>query len=200
MFTDAGVHVMLNALAAVISHLGLHTAIPNTSGSNEVSGGSPAYARVAATWAAAASRAVAISNTPTFNVPASTDVAAIGLWSASTGGTFYGSVPLNGGSLRGVGSVSDAATDTIRSNGHGLSNGMRVGVAAPIGESLQGGLSTTTLYYVVGATTDTFQLSLTSGGSAVDIALGELAWQRYIPETFAGQGTEQITSLSLSVA
>jgi hypothetical protein len=57
------------------------------------------------------------------------------------------------------------------------------------GESLPTGLSAATLYFVVGATTDSFQLSLTSGGAAVDIsALGDLGWAKTIPETFASAG------------
>jgi hypothetical protein len=58
------------------------------------------------------------------------------------------------------------------------------------GGSLPAGLNGTTLYFVVGSTTDTFQLSLTSGGSAIDItASSELYFQRVVPEVFASQGT-----------
>jgi len=45
---------------------------------------------------------------------------------------------------------------------------------------------------VVAATTDTFQVSLTSGGAAVDITgIGEMFHQKVVPEVFAAQG--QIT-------
>jgi len=196
--STAGKNLVLNALAAAISHLSVHTAIPDDTGSSEATGGTPAYARKAATWGSAASGAVSISNTPVFDVPAGT-FSHYGWWSASTSGTFYGACPINGGSVRGVGSVSDAATDTIRSNGHGLVDNDRVAVRAPIGEALQGALSATTLYYVVSSTTDTFKVSATLGGSAVDIALGELVFQKVIPETYGAQGTLTTNSLSISL-
>jgi hypothetical protein len=45
------------------------------------------------------------------------------------------------------------------------------------------------IYFVVGATTDTFQVSLTLAGAAVDItAVGELFQQKVLPEVLAGQG------------
>jgi hypothetical protein len=59
-------------------------------------------------------------------------------------------------------------------------------------ESLPTGLTEGTVYFVVGATTDTFQVSATSGGSAVNItAIGDLFHQKVVPEVFGGQG--QIT-------
>lgn len=85
-----GKHVALDAVAAVAVFASLHTATPDASGSNEVSGGSPAYARKAVTWAASAGGAKAHSNAPVFDVPAGTTVAFAGLWSAGTAGTFYG--------------------------------------------------------------------------------------------------------------
>jgi hypothetical protein len=85
-----GKHVALDGLAAVAVFASLHTATPDASGSNEVTGGSPAYVRKAITWAAASGGAKAISNAPVLDVPAGTTVAHVGLWSASSAGTFYG--------------------------------------------------------------------------------------------------------------
>lgn len=87
---DNGKNVALDGLGAVAVFASLHTATPNSSGSNEVSGGSPAYARKALTWSAAATGSKATSNTPVFDVPAGTTVAFVGMWSLVTGGTFYG--------------------------------------------------------------------------------------------------------------
>ena len=67
----------------------LHTAAPGTTGLNEVSGGS--YARVAVTYSAASGGQMQISSTATLNVPAGTTVTHVGLFSASTAGTFYAS-------------------------------------------------------------------------------------------------------------
>lgn len=87
--TDAGKNVMLNQFGTVAVFASLHTADPGLTGANEVAGGSPAYARIAATWNAAAAGDLNLSNQPLFNVPASTTVAYIGLWSAVSAGTFY---------------------------------------------------------------------------------------------------------------
>ncbi len=82
-------HVMLDALGAVAVYASLHTGDPGTTGASEVTGGSPAYARKAITWNAAASGNLDNNANPTFDVPASTTVTHFGLWSASSGGTFY---------------------------------------------------------------------------------------------------------------
>lgn len=83
-------NLMLDELATVAVFASLHTASPGTTGANEVSGGSPAYARQAITWNAAASGNLDNNANPVFDVPASTTVSHFGLWSASTAGTFYG--------------------------------------------------------------------------------------------------------------
>ena len=90
---DNAKHVMLNQLATVAVFASLHTADPGTTGTSEATGGSPAYARKAITWNAAASGALDNNANPVFDVPAGT-YTHFGLWSASTAGTFYG-----GGSL-----------------------------------------------------------------------------------------------------
>ena len=88
---NAAKHVMLDQLATVAVFASLHTGDPGTTGANEISGGSPAYARKAITWNAASGGALDNNANPVFDVPASTTVAHVGLWSAATNGTFYGS-------------------------------------------------------------------------------------------------------------
>lgn len=83
----AGKNLMLDQLASRATYLSLHRADPSTTGANELTGGSPAYARKAVTWGSASSGAVASSASVRFDVPAG-DVAYVGLW--SSGGTFYG--------------------------------------------------------------------------------------------------------------
>lgn len=74
----------------------LHTGDPSTTGANEVSGGSPAYARKALTWNSVGSDGVVeLSADVVFDVPASTTVAYVGLFSASTAGTFIGSMAVS---------------------------------------------------------------------------------------------------------
>ena len=61
----------------------------------------------------------------------------------------------------------NTGTDTITVAAHGYSNGDSV-VFATNG-TLPTGLSAETVYYIINAATNTFKVSLTSGGSAVDI-------------------------------
>lgn len=63
--------------------------------------------------------------------------------------------------------TANASTDVLTSASHGRSNGDRVTFSAT--ETLPGGLSLSVKYYVVNKTDDTFQVSLTLGGSAVDL-------------------------------
>lgn len=92
----AGKNVMLNGagFAASAGFVSLHTADPGATGTSEVTGGTPAYARKAVTWAAASAGSMSASNAPVFDVPAAT-ITHLGYWSAATAGTFYGSRPLD---------------------------------------------------------------------------------------------------------
>lgn len=104
----------LDAMAAAITHLSLHDDDPSTSGANEVSGGSPAYARKSVTWAAASSASVAMSGTVAFDVPSSTTVKYVGYWSASSGGTFRGAKAVTNETFAGQGTYTvTAATITL---------------------------------------------------------------------------------------
>src|SRR5262245_25246424 len=143
-YSTNGKNVMLDALGAVALFASLHSDIPNASGSNEISGGSPAYARKAIAWASASGGSMDKTATdPVFDVPGSTSVFYVGLWSLSTGGTFYGYMPINGGTISGVGTA--ATDDTITSNGHGLSNTDRITLQTVAGETLPTGLDATTI-------------------------------------------------------
>jgi hypothetical protein len=91
---DTAKNLMLDALdeASAIAYLGCHTADPGTSGTSEVTGGSPAYARKACVWNAAATGSKALNANVVFDIPAGSTVAYIGLWSAVSSGTFYGKI------------------------------------------------------------------------------------------------------------
>ncbi len=89
-YAVASKNLMLDQLGAVAAYASAHTANPGSTGASEITGGSPAYARKAVTWSAASGGSKALSNSPTFDIPASTTVAFIGLWSAASGGTYYG--------------------------------------------------------------------------------------------------------------
>jgi hypothetical protein len=176
----------------------LHTAYSST-GTNEVTGGSPAYARKAATWAAAASGAKATSASMVFDVPASTTVRWVGFFDASTAGNFLGMTP-NGGGVPQDFVVPDIANDTLECVAHGFSNGNTVVVWAVPGDPVPTGLAEGTVYYVVNSTTDDLQLSATSGGAAINItAIGAGLLQRLVEETFGAQGTHTVTSATMTL-
>jgi hypothetical protein len=79
---------MLDHLGTEVLYMSLHSGYPATTG-NEITGGSPAYARKSVTWSAASGGSMSASNQPAFDVPACT-VAAVGFFSALTSGTLYG--------------------------------------------------------------------------------------------------------------
>jgi hypothetical protein len=91
----AGANLMLTGLTTNAVFVSLHTADPGTGGTSEVTGGSPAYARKAITWTAAAASTTSNSAQIVFDVPTSTTIRYLGYWSASTSGTFYGSRALD---------------------------------------------------------------------------------------------------------
>ena len=65
--------------------------------------------------------------------------------------------------------TASADTDTLTSASHGYSNNHPIHVMEDNAKNLPGGLSATKQYYVINTATDTLQLALTIGGSAVSI-------------------------------
>lgn len=82
----ARTNTMKNALATsygqVIYRVSLHTADPGSTGASEVTGGSPAYARVAPPTITAPTTGL-VTFQVSFNVPAGATVAGAGLWDSS---------------------------------------------------------------------------------------------------------------------
>jgi hypothetical protein len=80
-------NVMLDALAAVAVRWAAHTGDPGAANtaSNEVSGGSPAYARKAVAWNTAASGEATQNGDVVIDIPAGTTVSWVSLW--NTAGT-----------------------------------------------------------------------------------------------------------------
>lgn len=207
-FSDVACQRMLDRLdessgAGVgATHGSLHTTY-STTGANELTGGSPAYARKAATWAAAAARSKALSAALVFDVPAATTVRWIGFWDAITTGGFLGMTP-NGGSIPEDFAVNSAGvtSNTLDAPAHGFVAGNSVVVWAVPGASLPTPLVEGTVYWVIatGLTTDAFQLSATSGGSAIDLtATGSGFAQRIVEEAFGAQGTLTVTTATMTI-
>lgn len=94
-YAVASKNAMLDALTATIGYVSAHTADPGSSGTSEVTGGSPAYARKAVTWSSATGGVASASGLPTFDIPTSTTVTYLGLWSAVTGGTYKGKIAIS---------------------------------------------------------------------------------------------------------
>lgn len=202
-FNTTSQNVMLDALdesATQITHVGVHTLAggdpgtgTNASGT-EASGGSPAYARVAVTWGAAASGQKSNTGALTIDVPAGT-YGWLTFFNASTGNTnnYRGNTPMGGASaIKGFFSTDTTlANDQLFSVAHGMSDGDRVVLYNVFSETLPTGVTEGTVYWVVSSATNTFKVSTTQGGSAVDITAlggGEGYWQRIVPETFNAQG------------
>lgn len=80
-------NVMLDALAGVLTRISLHSGDPGAANAadNELSGGSPAYARKAVTWAAASGGSMDETTSPTFDVEGGDTVSWIAGW--NTAGT-----------------------------------------------------------------------------------------------------------------
>jgi hypothetical protein len=201
-FNDTAKNVALDALdesASQVTHIGLHQLTDPGTGTNaaagEATGGTPAYARQAVVWGAAASGLKTNTGALTFDVPAGT----YGFFTyynhlTANSGNYRGYAPF-GGATKGFGTVDSAGVtaDAIQSAAHGLVDGDRVMVFNVFAETLPAGLTEGVVYFVVSSATNTFEVSLTSGGASVDITgQGELFFQKVIPETFGAQG--QITA------
>lgn len=93
-FTNAGKHIMLDALAADCDFISLHDDDPGGSGDNELSGGSPAYARKEPVFAASSSGEKALNAALEFDIPPGSTVAYVGFWKDDTVDVFLGSAEL----------------------------------------------------------------------------------------------------------
>ena len=198
MNTDYGKNTMLGADPS--AYLSLHTAWSAT-GANEVSGGSPAYARKAASWGSASGGVRALSAAVTLDMPGDEVtpivVRFVGRWDAVTAGNLVGISPLGGSEKK---FSVDLTAETVIEPAHGRVNGQQV---VFIGGTAPGGLTAGTSYFVVNAATETYQVAATSGGSAINLTAHPTAGcvvSKIIPQTFTSQGTLQITSLPLTIA
>jgi hypothetical protein len=101
---------MLDALAALCDAVSLHTGDPGDGSANEVSGGSPAYARKTPTFAAAASGEAALSAELEFDIPAGSTVAWVGFWD---GATFLGKDQVTSEAFTGQGTYTLLTTTKL---------------------------------------------------------------------------------------
>jgi len=84
------------------------------------------------------------------------------------------------------------ATDILTSTAHGLAANTAITVNSTGGSVPTGLTANTVIYYVINPTTDTFQVSLTPGGAAVNFTTdgtGTLRWVLSTPATIASGGS-----------
>lgn len=156
-----------NLAAVATVYLSLHTADPADTGGSEVVGGS--YARQAVAFDAPAAGVCVNSAAEEFASMPAVTVTHIGLWDDVAAGNLLWSGPIGGASFRAFSATN--VGDLFTSAAHGYVDTDRVIVTAEptAGLSLPTGVVEGTLYYVVTATADTFQLSATSGGAAITL-------------------------------
>lgn len=188
MLTVAGKNQLMDNMGG--TWISAHTGFPGENGANEAAGGS--YARVQGTFAAAVNGQRSLSAPVVLAVPAGT-YQFIGRWSAQNAGTLLQVGALNGVNRR---FSLDVSTNFLRLIAHGWANGQKVTFlngTPPAGT----GVALGAILYVVGQTTDTFQLALTEGGAAIDFTAqaGEGGIITAItPEVFANAGNLTVSS------
>jgi hypothetical protein len=200
IFTATAKNRMLDAMdesaTTGIGTLALYSAYSAAGTTNELTGGTPAYARKPATFNAAAGGTKALAATVTFDVPAGATVAWVGGWSTEATPVFLSIMPAGAGPLKPF-AMDDATADTLKVAGHGYVANQTV-VVWPGNQTLPAPLAEGTIYYVVNPTANNFQLATTSGGAAINLtAVGNGYVQSLVVESFAGQGQYQVTAYTL---
>ena len=171
----------------------LHTAFPGTTGTSEVTGGAPAYARKNITMGASSGGQRTLSAAVTFDVPATT-VRWIGFWNAAV---FIGTAANGGATPKNF--MAQPSSDLVYSTTHGFADTAKI---VFFNGTPPGGLVEGTVYFVRDSTVDTFKVAATSGGVAIDITttagFGSVLCA-IVEDVYAGQGTHQLTTSSFVV-
>lgn len=89
------VNAAVDAATTLLAFASLHSANPGGTGTNELTGGSPAYARKAVVYDPATGGIGALDAALEFDIPSGSTVAYVGFWSAVSGGTWRGSDQLS---------------------------------------------------------------------------------------------------------
>lgn len=183
MFTTAAKNAMLDS--ETLAYVGAHTAFTADGSANEVSGGSPAYARKAITVAAAASAERAASTQPVIDIPASTTVRWISVWTALAG-TCRSVAPCGGSPKK---FVTDATNNKIKSVAHGYDDDDTIVFynGTPPAPLVEG-----TVYFVNNKTTDDFEVAATLGGAAINLTAESdmgCILSKIVPVEYSVQGT-----------
>jgi hypothetical protein len=167
-------HVLGNAAYTAPANvfLGLFSVAPtDTGGGTEITGGAYPRKQVAnnsTNFPAASGGSKSLAVTQVFDVaPAGLATAvAWGVFDASTGGNllYWGWLGSDAGRI-----FTATVADVLTAPGHTLVNDDQVRVMPIPGATLPTGLSAGTTYFVISVSGDTFSLSTTQGGAAVNI-------------------------------
>lgn len=202
LLSDAGRNSLLHGgFVDTFPYLSLHTAWPSTTGANEATGGSPAYARKAHGLAIPTVGVSANASTITFDAPgAPTTYFWEGFWTAATSGTFGGAIPCGGQEIKRAAFTIATPTNTFTATGHGMSNNDTVYLFDVENAGLPSGFTEGTVYYVINKATDTFQLAATAGGSAVAGGSStDVIFHQIVPIVATTQGTIGISAAQLNL-
>lgn len=172
-------------MASAITHASLHTAYSGL-GANEVTGGSPAYARkipLSVVAGTGINVGKVFVNGLLFDVPGGTTVSWVGLWGSAG---FLGMVPNLG--LYIFKFVGLGAGTTVYAPNHNFTTGDRLVV--------WGALTEGTIYWVTSTSSGSLTISTTEGGSAVSFGVDVSGFiQRITPWPVALQSTFSIPNV-----
>jgi len=177
----------------------LYSADPGETGaSNQIS-----HTRIQVAFPSAASGTVAnSSNVDVTSMPAATVVAWALFDAVTTGNCLWtGWFSTVAGTAQ-VDAGTDVTNNDIESSAHGLTTDDRVVFEVLEAFTLPAGLTAGTLYFVLatGLATDSFRVSTTSGGSAVDItAGGQGMWRKVVPKTTNSGDTFRVSASALNL-
>lgn len=106
-------NLMATAYSTSIGKFGaLSTTAPGATAGTEVSGGSPAYARITPTWGAASGSAITTTAALVFNVPAATTVVGFEFYDAATVGNYLDGCTITSQTFASQGTYSITPTYT----------------------------------------------------------------------------------------
>ena len=191
------------SFAVATLYLSLHNGNPGITGANELTGGS--YARQLVSLAAASGGSiandVALNFTSLPAVPAGTPLTHMGLWSASSAGTFYWAGPI--GTQKIIVFTAADTGDLFTAPAHGLVNGASgdmVDLVDIYDSVLPTGVTEFTNYFVVGGGAGTFQVSATQNGTAIVLTSDGAGMLRRIQPKSANAGDTLSVAISALTA
>jgi hypothetical protein len=180
----------LNALSC--DTMKLHTGYPGLTGANEVSGGTPAYTSKAITYgvSTAGEARQIISGATTFDVPPCT-VRWVTVWDSAN--MLF--VSPNGGAPREFSAELASNVLTVPAHGWADDDPIVFYMSTP-----PAGLTAGTVYYVINSTVDTFQVSATVGGAAINLtaqAADDCVVSKITETVYAAQDTHTISAFPI---